>query len=124
MASITLTAIEGIPMIKAGDDLAALIAMGLDRSGLQLKTGDIVMVCQKVVSKSEGRVIDLKTIKPSEFAKNYAARWEKDARAVELVLRQSSRIVRNDHGVLIVETGPGWVCANAGVDESDRKSVV
>lgn len=106
-------------MIKAGDDLAGLIVKGLDHSGLQLRTGDIVMVCQKIVSKSEGRVVDLKTIEPSEFAKNYAARWEKDARAVELVLRQSSRIVRNDRGVLIVETGPGWVCANAGVDESN-----
>jgi coenzyme F420-0:L-glutamate ligase/coenzyme F420-1:gamma-L-glutamate ligase len=119
MVSITLTAIEGIPMIKAGDDLAGLIVQGLDHSGLQLRTGDIVMVCQKIVSKSEGRVVDLKTIEPSEFAKNYAARWEKDPRAVELVLRQSSRIVRNDRGVLIVETGPGWVCANAGVDESN-----
>jgi coenzyme F420-0:L-glutamate ligase/coenzyme F420-1:gamma-L-glutamate ligase len=119
MVSITLTAIEGIPMVKAGDDLAALIAKGLDHAGLQLVTGDIVMVCQKVVSKSEGRVVDLKTIEPSEFAKNYAARWEKDPRAVELVLRQTSRIVRNDRGVLIVETGPGWVCANAGVDESN-----
>lgn len=119
MVSITLTAIEGIPMIKAGDDLAGLIVKGLDHSGLQLRTGDIVMVCQKIVSKSEGRVVDLKTIEPSEFAKNYAARWEKDPRAVELVLRQSSRIVRNDRGVLIVETGPGWVCANAGVDESN-----
>ena len=106
-------------MIKAGDDLAGLIVKGLDHSGLQLRTGDIVMVCQKIVSKSEGRVVDLKTIEPSEFAKNYAARWEKDSRAVELVLRQSSRIVRNDRGVLIVETGPGWVCANAGVDESN-----
>jgi coenzyme F420-0:L-glutamate ligase / coenzyme F420-1:gamma-L-glutamate ligase len=119
MASITLTAIEGIPMVKAGDDLAGLIVKGLDHSGLQLRTGDIVMVCQKIVSKSEDRVVDLKTIEPSEFAKNYAARWEKDPRAVELVLRQTNRIVRNDHGVLIVETGPGWVCANAGVDESN-----
>ncbi len=106
-------------MIAAGDDLAALIVKGLDRSGLTLQTGDIVMLCQKVVSKSEARVVDLNTIEPGEFAKNYAARWEKDARAVELILRQTSRIVRNDHGVLIVETGPGWVCANAGVDESN-----
>lgn len=119
MASITLTAIEGIPVVKAGDDIAALLAKGLDRCGLRLQNGDIVLVCQKIVSKSEARVVDLKTIEPSEFASNYAARWEKDPRAVELVLRQTSRIVRNDHGVLIVETGPGWVCANAGVDESN-----
>jgi coenzyme F420-0:L-glutamate ligase/coenzyme F420-1:gamma-L-glutamate ligase len=119
MASITLTAIEGIPIVKAGDDLAALIAKGLDQTGLTLQTGDIVIVCQKVVSKSEGRIVELNNIEPSAFAKQYAARWEKDPRAVELVLRQTSRIVRNDHGVLIVETPDGFVCANAGVDESN-----
>jgi coenzyme F420-0:L-glutamate ligase/coenzyme F420-1:gamma-L-glutamate ligase len=119
MASITLTAIEGIPIVKAGDDLAALIAKGLDQTGLTLATGDIVIVCQKIVSKAEGRMVELNSIEPSAFAKQYAARWEKDPRAVELVLRQTSRIVRNDHGVLIVETGPGFVCANAGVDESN-----
>ena len=119
MASITLTAIEGVPIVKAGDDLAALIAKGLDQTGLTLQNGDIVIVCQKVVSKAEGRMVELKSIEPSTFAKQYAARWEKDPRAVELVLRQTSRIVRNDHGVLIVETGPGFVCANAGVDESN-----
>ena len=119
MRTISLTAIEGIPMVKAGDDLAALIAAGLGHTGLRLEPGDILVVCQKVVSKAEGRVVDLKDFEPSEFARNYARRWEKDARAVEIVLRQTSRIVRNDHGVLIVETGPGWVCANAGVDESN-----
>src|SRR5579885_879191 len=119
MRSITLTAIEGIPMISAGDDLAALIADALDRGGLTPRAGDILVVCQKVISKAEGRVVDLKDIQPSEFANNLARRWEKDPRAVELVLRQTSRIVRNDRGVIIVETGPGWVCANAGVDESN-----
>jgi coenzyme F420-0:L-glutamate ligase / coenzyme F420-1:gamma-L-glutamate ligase len=119
MRSITLTAIDGIPMVKAGDDLAALIAAGIDRTGLAPQARDIVVVCQKIVSKSEGRVVDLKNVAPSAFAANLARRWEKDPRAVELVLRQSNRIVRNDRGVLIVETGPGWVCANAGVDESN-----
>ncbi|MDO8433927.1 MAG: coenzyme F420-0:L-glutamate ligase [Candidatus Binatus sp.] len=119
MRTISLTAVEGIPMIKAGDDLAALIADGLQQTGLKLEHGDILVVCQKVVSKAEGRVLDLKEIEPSDFAKNLAARWEKDPRAVEVVLRQTNRIVRNDHGVIIVETGPGWVCANAGVDESN-----
>jgi coenzyme F420-0:L-glutamate ligase/coenzyme F420-1:gamma-L-glutamate ligase len=119
MRTISITAIENIPMVKTGDDLAALIARGLDETGLHLEVGDILVVCQKVVSKSEGRVVDLKDYEPSEFAKNLAKRWEKDPRAVELVLRQTSRIVRNDRGVIIVETGPGWVCANAGVDESN-----
>jgi len=119
MRSITLSAIEGIPPVNQGDDLARLIAGGIEKTGLRLQAGDIVVVCQKVVSKAEGRVVDLKTIAPSEFANILAKRWEKDPRAVELVLRQTNRIVRNDRGVIIVETGQGWVCANAGVDESN-----
>src|SRR5712692_2940340 len=119
MRTISLTAIENIPMVKPGDDLAALINRGLDDTGFRLEHGDILVVCQKVVSKAEGRVVDLKDFEPSEFAVNLAKRWEKDPRAVEVVLRQTNRIVRNDHGVIIVETGPGWVCANAGVDESN-----
>ena len=119
MRSITLCAIEGIPPVNKGDDLARLIVGGIEKTGLQLRAGDIVVVCQKVVSKAEGRLVDLKTIVPSEFATILAKRWEKDPRAVELVLRQTNRIVRNDRGVIIVETGQGWVCANAGVDESN-----
>src|SRR5580658_707539 len=119
MRTISLTAVEGIPMVKAGDDLAALIAKGLADTGFKLEAGDILVVCQKVVSKSEGRVVNFNDYEPSEFAKAYARRWEKDPRAIEIVLRQTSRIVRNDRGVMIVETGPGWVCANAGVDESN-----
>jgi coenzyme F420-0:L-glutamate ligase / coenzyme F420-1:gamma-L-glutamate ligase len=119
MRSITLSAIEGIPLVNRGDDLARLLAGGIEKTGLKLQAGDIVVVCQKVVSKAEGRVVDLKTIVPSEFANSLAKRWEKDPRAVELVLRQTNRIVRNDRGVIIVETGQGWVCANAGVDESN-----
>ena len=119
MPSITLSAIEGIPLVNEGDDLARLIASGIERTGLKLQAGDIVVVCQKVVSKAEGRVVDLKNITPSEFANSLAKRWEKDPRAVELVLRQTNRIVRNDRGVIIVETAQGWVCANAGVDESN-----
>jgi coenzyme F420-0:L-glutamate ligase/coenzyme F420-1:gamma-L-glutamate ligase len=119
MRSITLSAIEGIPILKAGDDVAALVAAGIDATGLRPAAGDIVVVCQKIVSKAEGREVDLNDIEPSEFAANVARRWEKDPRAVELVLRQTNRIVRNDRGVIIVETGPGWICANAGVDESN-----
>jgi coenzyme F420-0:L-glutamate ligase / coenzyme F420-1:gamma-L-glutamate ligase len=119
MRSITFSAIEGIPLVNRGDDLARLLAGGIEKTGLKLQAGDIVVVCQKVVSKAEGRVVDLKTIVPSDFANSLAKRWEKDPRAVELVLRQTNRIVRNDRGVIIVETGQGWVCANAGVDESN-----
>jgi coenzyme F420-0:L-glutamate ligase/coenzyme F420-1:gamma-L-glutamate ligase len=119
MASLTLTAIAGIPMVQRGDDLAELILRALDAMELKLAHGDILTVCQKIVSKAEGRLVDLKNIEPSEMARRFAARWDKDPRAVELVLRQTSRIVRMDNAVLIVETGPGWVCANAGIDESN-----
>jgi coenzyme F420-0:L-glutamate ligase/coenzyme F420-1:gamma-L-glutamate ligase len=119
MASITLNAIEGIPMIKAGDNLAELIADAIARMDLQLRDGDILSICQKIVSKSENRLVNLNEIEPSPLARKFAERWEKDPRAVELVLRQTSRIVRMDNAVLIVETGPGWVCANAGIDESN-----
>src|SRR5271163_233118 len=119
MPSLMLSAIEGIPMIECGDNLAQLICGGLNQMGLKLEHGDIVTICQKIVSKAEGRIVDLTTIEPSPLASSFAARWDKDPRAVELALRQTSRIVRMDNAVLIVETGPGWVCANAGIDESN-----
>lgn len=119
MNTLTLTAIDGIPMVRRGDDLAALLGAALRRSGLGLKRGDILVVCQKVVSKAEGRAVALEAIEPSKLAQSLAGRWGKDPRALELVLRESKRIVRMDRGVLITETGPGWVCANAGVDESN-----
>src|SRR5207245_10860238 len=119
MAALTLTAIEGLPMVQQGDNLAEMIVRALDAMGLQLDHGDILTVCQKIVSKAEGRLVSLNTIEPSDLAQKFAARWDKDPRAVELVLRQTSRIVRMDNAVLIVETGPGWVCANAGIDESN-----
>lgn len=106
-------------MVQPGDELAGLIVSALDAMRLGLTHGDIISVCQKIVSKAENRLVSLDGIEPSELARKFAARWDKDARAVELVLRQTSRIVRMDNAVLIVETGPGWVCANAGIDESN-----
>jgi coenzyme F420-0:L-glutamate ligase/coenzyme F420-1:gamma-L-glutamate ligase len=122
MHSLTFTAIHGIPMVKCGDDLAELILNALNAMGLQLQHHDILTVCQKIVSKAEGRMVSLKDVEPSKLALQFASRWDKDPRAVELVLRQTSRIVRMDNAVLIVETGPGWVCANAGIDESNSLS--
>jgi len=119
MRSVTFTAIEGIPLIRPGDNLGQLICEAMIAGGLAPARGDILVVCQKIVSKAEKRTCELSEIEPSALALAYAARWDKDPRAVELVLRQTSRIVRMDHGVLIVETGPGWVCANAGIDESN-----
>jgi coenzyme F420-0:L-glutamate ligase/coenzyme F420-1:gamma-L-glutamate ligase len=111
-----------MPLVKQGDNLAQLLTRALETAGLGLARGDIVVICQKIVSKSEGRLVYLKDVEPSELAINYAKRWDKDPRQVEVVLRQTSRIVRMDRAVLIVETGPGWVCANAGVDESNSMS--
>ncbi|MFZ1123383.1 MAG: coenzyme F420-0:L-glutamate ligase, partial [Candidatus Binataceae bacterium] len=119
MRSVTFTAIEGIPLVSQGDNLGGLICSAMAASGLKAARGDILVICQKVISKAEGRTCELSDIEPSALAMAYAARWQKDPRAVELVLRQTSRIVRMDNGVLIVETGPGWVCANAGIDESN-----
>src|SRR6201998_1154043 len=107
MRSVTFTAIEGIPLINLGDNLGELICSAMAASGLKPALGDILVVCQKIISKAEGRTRELSDVEPSALATAYAARWQKDPRAVELVLRQTSRIVRMDSGVLIVETGPG-----------------
>jgi len=100
-------------------DLAALIQQACAAAPLPLQAGDIVVVTQKVVSKAEGHLIHLKDITPSPLAKNFARQWEKDPRHVEVVLQQSRRIVKMDRGVLITETHHGFICANAGVDQSN-----
>ncbi|HLF76823.1 MAG TPA: coenzyme F420-0:L-glutamate ligase [Dehalococcoidia bacterium] len=117
--SVSITAIEGIPEINPGDDLAQLIAGALSAQGEKLQDGDVVTVTQKVVSKSEGRFVDLESVVPSPLAVELATNWEKDPRHVEVVLQESKRIVRMDHGVIICETRHGFVCANAGVDASN-----
>jgi coenzyme F420-0:L-glutamate ligase / coenzyme F420-1:gamma-L-glutamate ligase len=116
---IELHPVPGLPMVRPGDDLAALLVAGLARSSLELRDDDLLVVCQKVVSKAEGRVVDLREVEPSPFARRFAAEHDKDARIVELVLRESRRIVRMAQGHLIVETAHGFVCANAGIDESN-----
>ena len=109
----------GIGDVVAGADLASMLSEALDAQGTSLTDGDIVVVTQKIVSKAEGCVVPLDTVQPSALAKEWADRWDKDARAVELVLRESRRIVRMDRGVIISETRHGLVCANAGVDLSN-----
>lgn len=117
---LTITPIPGIPRIRPGDDLAPLIAAACRENDTPLAGADIVVVCQKIVSKSEGRIVRLADVTPSPFARRIAAQGgNKDPRAVEVVLGESERIVRMGNGRLIVETGPGWVCANAGIDESN-----
>jgi coenzyme F420-0:L-glutamate ligase/coenzyme F420-1:gamma-L-glutamate ligase len=118
-SSVTVTGVEGIPEIRPGDDLARFITEAAEAQGTPLEEGDVLIVTQKVVSKSEGRFVDLADVEPSPLAVELAANWEKDARHVEVVLRESRRIVRMDHGVIICETRHGFVCANAGVDASN-----
>ncbi len=118
-SEIRVVGLDGIPEVKPGDDLAELIAGGLATSNMTLETGDILVVTHKVVAKSEGQLVDLATIEPSAFAADYAQRYDKDARQVEIVLRESKRIARMGHGVMICETRHGFICANAGVDASN-----
>lgn len=116
MKGLEILPVDGIPEVRPGDDLPALIfaaAQGLFRSG------DIMVVTHKIVSKAEGRLVKLGNVEPSAFAKEFAVRYEKDPRQVEVVLRESRRIVRMDRGIIISETHRGFVCANAGVDASN-----
>ena len=115
---LQLLAIEGLPEIQRGTDLAGLIVNAAGKTGLGLEDGDIVVVAQKIVSKAEGAVVSLETVKPSAKARTLATELKKDARAIEVVLQESRRILRSER-VLITETYHGFVCANAGVDHSN-----
>jgi coenzyme F420-0:L-glutamate ligase/coenzyme F420-1:gamma-L-glutamate ligase len=119
--TVAVIPVPGLPMIQPGNDLAILLGDAIERAGVGLKARDVVAVCQKVVSKAEGAVVRLDEIVASPFAERLAARTEggKDPRAMEVVLREAARIVRMDRGHVICETRDGWVCANAGVDESN-----
>jgi coenzyme F420-0:L-glutamate ligase / coenzyme F420-1:gamma-L-glutamate ligase len=117
--ALTCVAVPGLPAVHPGDDLGGLLVAALHAADLELQPRDVVAVCQKVVSKAEGRIVDLASVTPSAFASSIAAGTDKDPRIVEVVLRESTRIVKMASGHLICETGPGWICANAGVDESN-----
>jgi coenzyme F420-0:L-glutamate ligase/coenzyme F420-1:gamma-L-glutamate ligase len=119
--TVAVIPVPGLPMIQPGDDLPRLLGDAIESARVGLKAGDVVAVCQKVVSKAEGAVIALADVQPSPFAVHLASRTQggKDPRAVEVVLRESNRIVRMDRGHVICETRHGWICANAGVDESN-----
>ena len=105
--------------IPSETDIAEVIHAALTNQKLQLEEHDILVVTQKIVSKAENRIVDLSTIKPSVLALEYAKESKKSAEEIELVLRESKRIVRMDHGIIIAETHQGFICANAGVDESN-----
>src|SRR6185312_6790602 len=116
---ITLTSVPGIPMVRPGDDLAALLAAACERNALAPADGDILVVAQKIVSKAEGRYVDLAKVRPSAHAVSLAAEVNKDPRLVEVILGESRRVVRQRPGVLIVEHRLGFIMANAGVDRSN-----
>ena len=117
---LELIALDGIGEVEPGDDLAGLIADAVDTAGLTLTDGDCLVVTQKVVSKAEARLVDLASVDPSPLARDWAERWDRDPRHVELVLRESAAIVRMAPGGLIISrTRHGLVCANAGVDVSN-----
>ena len=117
--SLEILPVEGLPAVRPGDDLAALLVTALAGQGLELRDDDVLVVCQKVVSKAEGRVADLRQVTPSPFAEQIGREHGKDARVIELILSESRRIVRMAQSHLIVETHHGFVCANAGLDESN-----
>jgi coenzyme F420-0:L-glutamate ligase / coenzyme F420-1:gamma-L-glutamate ligase len=118
VSRIELVALPGIPAVAPGDDLAALVLAAARAADVALADG-VLVVCQKVVSKAEGRIVRLADVEPSPEARRIAAEDAKDPRHVELVLRESARVVRRGHRVLICETRHGFVCANAGVDLSN-----
>ncbi len=115
---IRLTPLLGIPAVQPGDDLACLIAAASDAASVRL-AGGVLVVCQKIISKVEGRIVSLDDVEPSAEATMLAKEDGRDPRQMELVLRESKRIVRRGHGVTISETHHGFVCANAGVDLSN-----
>jgi coenzyme F420-0:L-glutamate ligase / coenzyme F420-1:gamma-L-glutamate ligase len=118
---LEVVALDGIPEIRPGDDLAAQLGDALERAAdlLPLRPDDVLVVTQKIVSKAEGAIVDLTSIEPRPEAIAFAERWDRDARQVEVVLREARRVVRMANGVLITETAHGFICANGGVDASN-----
>lgn len=121
---LELVALDGIGEVQPGDDLVSIIAGSLRGGDIGLRADDVLVVTQKIVSKAEGRIVDLATVEPSALARDWAERWGKDARQVEVALRESASIVRMAPGGLIISrTRHGLVCANAGVDQSNVPGV-
>ena len=111
--------IEGLPIIKTGDNLAELVCKAAEKQGIPVRDGDILVVTHVIVSRAEGKIVNLDDVVPSEFAKSIAAQYDKDPAMVEVVLRESKSIKRMGDGKLITETKHGFVCANSGVDKSN-----
>ena len=116
---LTLTPLLGIPLIRQGDDLAKIILHALLDNNISLEKNDILVYAQKIVSKAEGRAVNLVCVKPSQHALDLASQTEKDPRLVELILQESNEVLRTRPGTIIVEHRLGFVCANAGIDHSN-----
>jgi coenzyme F420-0:L-glutamate ligase/coenzyme F420-1:gamma-L-glutamate ligase len=116
---LALTPLTGLPLVQAGDDLVALVNHSLQEAGLVVQDGDILVLAQKIISKAEGRLVDLATITPSREAHALAVRAKKDPRVVELILQESRVVMRTRPGLIVVEHRLGFVCANAGIDHSN-----
>ena len=116
--AVQIYPVPGLPEITPGDDLAAMILAAAESAGTPIVEGDIVVVTSKIVSKAEGRTVELDDVTPGAFAQEWSQRWEKDPRVVEVVLAESARVVRQLGPVLITETHHGFICANSGVDQS------
>jgi coenzyme F420-0:L-glutamate ligase/coenzyme F420-1:gamma-L-glutamate ligase len=115
---VQLIALKGLPLVKKGDEVGKLIVDAAQKQGLRLEDRDVLVIAQTIISKAEGSVVDLRKVKPSKKAEQIAARLDKDSREVEVILQQSSEIVRLGH-VIISRTKHGFVCANAGIDHSN-----
>ncbi len=118
-SQIKIIGLDGIREVYPADDVVEIIQRSLAVSNVQLERGDVLFVTHKIVSKAEGQVVDLRTVEPSPFAQQWAERYNKDPRQIEIVLREAVRVVKMDRGVIIAETRHGFVCANAGVDASN-----
>jgi coenzyme F420-0:L-glutamate ligase/coenzyme F420-1:gamma-L-glutamate ligase len=118
-SQLTIAGLKGVPLVKTGDDLAALALAAYADTGLVPEDGDVLVVAQKIVSKAEGRMVDVSTVEPSPQAVALAAEVEKDPRLVEVVLSESRRVVRHRPNLMIVEHRLGYVMANAGIDHSN-----
>jgi coenzyme F420-0:L-glutamate ligase/coenzyme F420-1:gamma-L-glutamate ligase len=116
--ALQIFGVPGLPEIVPGSDLAAMIVAAAADAGTPLADGDVVVVTSKIVSKAEGRLVELADVEPSQFAREWSETWEKDPAVTELVLRESKRIVRQLGPVMITETHHGFVCANSGIDQS------
>ena len=116
---IQIIGLKDLPIIKQKDDIAKLICDAATRQGIPIKEGDIIVITHIIVSRAEGNTVNLDDIAPSDFAKNFAQQFDKDPALIETILRESRGIVRMGHGHLITETRHGFICANAGVDQSN-----